>query len=350
MRYFSRQRVKLIGDILKQRGLRGSFDILKNMATLVSEPEIVRSRPLIIQVEPTINCNLKCSGCVSPLMKIQKKALSLGEFKHILTQFPSVQKISLVGAGEPLMNPELFDIIDFAKKSGKAVGFATNATLMNKKVSEMIVSSKTDWLNISLDGATKETYEKIRIGSDFGEVIKNVKTLVKSLGRQKKPEVSIWFLTMRDNIIELPGLIELAKQLGIQNVCVQSTHYWGRGDIKQRILQERVVANDTVRIKHTLNAAAIIAKKYHIGFSYVNIPDKNSERACQWPWRSCYITVEGYVTPCCLHGASPELINFGNIFTEDFEKIWNNSSIVSSPSPTMPISISDVRQEGRLEI
>ena len=66
-----------------------------------------------------------------------------------------------------------------------------------------------------------------------------------------------------------------------------------------------------------------LAKKEGIDFDYWNIPDKGSRRVCKWPWKACYITVEGYITPCCIHGTNPKVINFGNIFEQGFENIWN---------------------------
>jgi len=43
---------------------------------------------------------------------------------------------------------------------------------------------------------------------------------------------------------------------------------------------------------------------------------------CRWPFDSCFITVDGFVTPCCIR-ANPEVFNFGNIFETPFKEIWN---------------------------
>jgi radical SAM protein with 4Fe4S-binding SPASM domain len=49
--------------------------------------------------------------------------------------------------------------------------------------------------------------------------------------------------------------------------------------------------------------------------------------ACLWPWWSCFITVDGYLTPCCSR-PDPSIFNFGNLIERSFETIWNSSQYV----------------------
>jgi MoaA/NifB/PqqE/SkfB family radical SAM enzyme len=112
--------------------------------------------------------------CISPETKRKTSYLSMSKFRKIIDEFPFLEKISLVGAGEPLLNSELFDMIDYCKVKKIRVGFATNGMLMSEKTSEKIISSGLNWLNISMDGATKDTYEKIRKGADFNLLINNI--------------------------------------------------------------------------------------------------------------------------------------------------------------------------------
>jgi radical SAM protein with 4Fe4S-binding SPASM domain len=139
----------------------------------------------------------------------------------------------------------------------------------------------------------------------------------------KKPDVSIWFLALRSNLGELLDILSLTGKLGVKNFYLQTSHSWGNPLWKEKVAEEQV-NNNFVQIKQVFSRAANLAKKRQIRFEYVNVPDKSKSRVCQWPWRSCYITVDGYITPCCLQGADPKIVNFGNVFKEDFEDIWNN--------------------------
>jgi len=261
--------------------------------------------------------------CISPDLDRDSKTLTLSSFKRIIGQFPYLQKVSLVGAGEPLLNPELFDIIQYAKTKKLTVGFATNATLLTEATSRNIVSSGLDWLNISLDGASKEIYEKIRKGANFERVIRNIKKLIE-IKEDKKPDVSVWFLALSGNISELPRLVQLVEELGLRSLYVQTAHFWCNS-IWQEKVANMAIAADSALLKENLRIATDIAKEKGIAFEYVNIPDKATSRACKWPWKFPYITTDGYVTPCCLHGTDPKRINFGNLLNDDFMNIWNSA-------------------------
>ena len=317
-----KEKFNIIKDSIILNKMGGVSNLIKTARAIFSEPLYMASFPIYIQIEPAIICNLKCKMCIAPHWERREPYLSLEKFKIITKQFPYLRKISLVGAGEPLLNPDIFEIIQWAKSKKMLIGFATNGMLLTKRNIENTLNSKPDWLNISVDGATSETYERIRQGGDFNLVINNIKELMKAK-KNNKTDISLWFLGMRDNIQELPQMVKLASGLGIKKLNMQTVHYWGKEEWKLRLDGQRL-DDGFVKLKSIILEAINTAKKYNIRFNYVNTPFNGSKRACQWPWKACYITVEGFVTPCCLHGSDPNVINFGNIFEKPFYEIWNN--------------------------
>ncbi len=317
-----KEKLSIIKDSIILNKIGGVSNLIKTAGAIFSEPLYTASFPIYIQIEPAIICNLKCKMCISPFLERKTQCLSLEKFKIIEKQFPYLRKISLVGVGEPLLNPDLFKIIQWAKSKKMLIGFTTNGVLLTKMNIENILNVEPDWLNISVDGATKETYERIRQGADFDLVINNIKELMKAK-KNNKIKISLWFLGMRDNIEELPQVVKLTSELGIKKLNMQTVHYWGKKEWKLRLNGQQL--NDSlVKLKSIILQAINTAKKYNIRFNYVNTPFNKSKRACQWPWKSCYITVDGFVTPCCIHGSDPHVINFGNIFEKPFHEIWNN--------------------------
>ncbi len=317
------EKLGIIKDAIIHNKLKGAFNLIRSAATVCAEPLYVASQPLYIQIEPAIVCNLKCKMCLAPYWERKAQFLTLDNFKGILREFPYLRKISLVGVGEPLMNPELFDIIRLAKSRSIRTGFATNGMLLVKENIENILDSKPDWVNISIDGATKKTYENIRIGADFDVVIANVKELthrVKNTGI----DVSIWFLGMKDNIEELPLMVKLLSGLGVKHLNMQSVHNWGKKEWEERLGAQRM-SSDFTKLKDAVLNTERLAKESGIRFNYVNMPLRKQKRTCQWPWKSCYITADGFITPCCIHGSDPGVINFGNIFEKPFTEIWNSA-------------------------
>ena len=89
-------------------------------------------------------------------------------------------------AGEPLLNPNLVEMIKYAKKKGiKDVAFLTNAELLTEKKSKELVESGLDWISISADG-TDEIYNKIRFPAKFEETIEKIKYLKKLRDERKQ--------------------------------------------------------------------------------------------------------------------------------------------------------------------
>lgn len=312
----------LLGS-LKRTGLPGLRNLFLAFLNLKLEPLKMSSYPAIVQVEPTVYCNLECVMCANPLSVRQRKHMTFAEFKNIINSMPFLRKISLVGTGEPLLNPDLFKMVSYSKSKGILIGFATNAVLLDERNSKNILDSCVDWLNISIDSADKNSFETIRKGARFDTVTKNTKRFMEMRGKSGLPDVSIWFVIMKENISDLPGVIKLSRSLGISKVSAQLEHNWSNDKIKGD-MEERYSGDFYNRIKEFLREAKDVADKEGVSFYYVNVPDPHSARACQWPWKSCYVTVEGFVTPCCIHGSNPDVINFGNIFEKSFSQIWNS--------------------------
>lgn len=317
------EKLKIILYSIKKDGLAGLKNLFVAYLNLFREPSEMSSYPVLIQIEPTLYCNFRCQMCLNPSIGRQKRHMQLDEFKRIIDEIPFVRKVSLVGAGEPLLNPDIFAMISYAKSKGILIGFATNGILLNEGINNKIINSETDWMNISIDGADKQTYERIRAGANFELLLDNIRQFVGIKGKKKYPEVSIWFVVMRDNFQELPRVIKLASNLGIKSVTAQIQHYWSSNNYKSNTCRWDT-ENFKGEICQILKSASKIAKQLKINFNYVNTQDVNTKRQCKWPWRACYITADGFITPCCLHGTDPRIINFGNIFKDEFITIWNN--------------------------
>jgi len=307
---------------LNRNGFEGIGNIVSAYLDLQREPLNMSSQPLIVQIEPTLYCNLECRMCVNPISQRKKRHMSLSEFKKIVDGMPLVKKISLVGAGEPLMNPSLFDMLTYAKSKGILAGFATNGMLLTEETCHKIIGAGVNWVNISIDSADKKRYESIRKGANFGTLIKNIRNFVRLKGNSRSPELSMWFVVMEENLKELTDIIKLAKELGVVMVSAQLAHHWSNDALKKAA--SGLDSEDFQReLKIELKKAMGYAVKNGISFDYVNVPDKSLNRACKWPWKSCYITAEGFITPCCLQGSDPDILNFGNLLKSDFKDIWN---------------------------
>ena len=183
--------------------------------------------PREIQLEVTGSCNLACKMCLvryRPKLGKREGAMCFHVFKSIVDDLPELEKLTLQGLGEPLLAPDFDEMVEYACARGVRVGFNTNGTFLTRDRSERLVRAGIDWLHVSLDGATKETYEGIRDGSDFEKVRRNIADLVEVRREHgsDRPTIQLVFVTMRRNLHELSALVQLAARLGVESVWVQN--------------------------------------------------------------------------------------------------------------------------------
>ncbi len=298
-------------------------NILKFMKTNSTKPLIISNKPVIAQIEPTSLCNLKCEMCIREKTGVPIGTMTFENFKKILDKLDSLFKIHLSGQGEPFLNPEIFKMIDYANKRGITVFFTTNATVLTKEVIEKMCEVEIGEIGISIDSTKKEVYEKIRRGANFEKVKNNVKNLAFEFKKRKKKTIlSTTAVIMKSNIDEVEEFVLFANELGIKKVGFQTMQekedYITMYDSP---VKKQTVSNFNSKLKEKIRKARVLADKYHISLIF----DEEKSPGCVWPWRSIYITWNGYVTPCCkiLNYNKPY---FGNILNEDFWKIWNGKN------------------------
>jgi radical SAM protein with 4Fe4S-binding SPASM domain len=179
--------------------------------------------PRFVQIEVTTKCNLHCNQCQrnkdSPALLGSN--MSLHFFRSIIDQlrYPTTS-VHLVGLGEPLLNPEIFSMIQTAKDKGLEVSLISNFTLVDRKTSLALIKSGLDYLYVSFDSVSKKTFEQIRTGACFEEVVANIELFVKIKKevKAKKPFFLFKSTISKSNFAEIPQLIKLADKLGADGI------------------------------------------------------------------------------------------------------------------------------------
>lgn len=177
----------------------------------------LKSVPRIIQLEHTTRCNFECIACNH---YYQKNHISCDiDFKVIekLKEiFPHVEQIQLNGGGEPFIAKGLEDALEIYSHYGLKITTTTNLSYLTDRMLEVIRKNFSS-LNLSCDGATKEIFEGIRKNGDFDQFINNVKR-VRACNENIRLVMGVTI--MRQNISQLPEIIKLAKNIGIDKVVV----------------------------------------------------------------------------------------------------------------------------------
>ena len=170
--------------------------------------------PLHLDIESTNACNLKCDMCVRNFMKEKIGMMSFDLFKKIIDEAAAhnLCSIKLNRRGEPMYHPKLPQMVRYAKDKGiLEVQFNSNAMLLNDKLAEELILSGLDKIIFSLDGSTKETFEKIRAGANFETVVGNINKFIdmrNQMGR-KTPHVRVQLVKMDENENEVDDFIDM---------------------------------------------------------------------------------------------------------------------------------------------
>src|SRR5258708_17058293 len=185
--------------------------------------------PRSIYLEPTSRCNDLCQqGRRTLLSREEDRDLSFDEFRRIVDQFPVLERVVLHGLGEPLLNKDLPRMISYLRARGVYVLFNSNGILLNAKRGQALIDAGLCEYRLSMDGATRETYARVRGVDAFAKIWRNVQAFITMQKQQdvSKPAVSLWFTAMRENLHELPGLIDLASEHGVPEIYMQRLVYF----------------------------------------------------------------------------------------------------------------------------
>ncbi len=191
-----------------------------------SEHPAEREYPSRLFVETTSRCNLNCFMCVkqTPKNGIREGDLAPELFQALAPAWPHLEALVLNGIGEPLLHPRLEEFIRLARREVPAdcwIGFQSNGLLLNGQRALALVRAGLDRVCLSLDSVSPENFRRVREGGELSAVERALAALA-AARREARPElqVGVEFVLMRDNLHELPAVVEWAAARGAAFVIV----------------------------------------------------------------------------------------------------------------------------------
>lgn len=250
-----------------------------------------------IEIETTNMCNLACSICPSRLMTRERGVMSWNTLQKIMGGLPrdNIRRSSYLHMiGEPLLHPDLINMIDFVSGHNFFTSISTNAMLLNNKMTEKLLKSKINEVTLALDSLNKETYEKIRVNGNFKRVKQNIDNFL-----------SVWYTTDKHIKVELQVVI---NKFNKHEVNTFREVYGWLDNTKNGLL--RIKEYSTFAGATTDAAPAKIAPRR---FSCGKL---NNSVAVLW---------NGDVTICCR--SYDGQCKIGNIHENSLEEIWHGKKL-----------------------
>lgn len=252
--------------------------------------------PLHLDIEPTSACNLKCPMCPRTVIlndpnrkdNFNIATMPLEKYKQIIDEAVQigVYSIKLNWLGEPLVHPDIVEMVKYAKEKGVVdVMFNTNAALLKPELSRALIEAGLDKIFFSFDSPHKEKYESIRVGASYEETLYNIKQLMKirsELGKAT-PLTRVSMVLMEDNKQEYEEFVGIFKEI--------------------------------------VDVVAYVEYRSPEGVDK-NQADLAPEFACSQLWQRMFIAADGEIIVCCVD--SEKEYKVGNIYKNSIKEIWQN--------------------------
>jgi MoaA/NifB/PqqE/SkfB family radical SAM enzyme len=244
--------------------------------------------------------------------------------------------VDFTGGGEPLLQPKLAQWIADATKAGCETGFLSNGLLLKEEKLEKILDAGINWMCISMDGATSEMYNKIRVGSDFNRVCENV-AHIDRLRTGNIPKTMINFVLMDLNAHQMEDMVQLAARLGVDQLNFKQCDVIRGREGKGFGLFASEESREIRRLQKSLKKARRLAKKLKVATTAFAFTPQELAVCEQDPRDSLYIRYDGTVAPCinlALGGATTFLgnevdmpsVHYGKLPGDDLMDLWDTAS------------------------
>ncbi len=257
----------------------------------------IRTRvPTHVDIELSSFCNLRCTMCPhgDDGQDIQKGLIDYDVALKVIRECEEfgVSSLKFSGRGEMLLHPRFEEIVASAKSAGILdVMFNTNGLLLTPERARSVMDSGVDLIIISIDGATRETYEKIRVDGDYDTLLRNIEFIIdyRKTSRRTKPLIRLQFVKMKDNIHEFGMFREMWKD-------------------KVDVLVGLDYSNRSSREDRSVSYRQPVGRAW-----------------CPHPWRRLTVTSSGIALMCCVDWDVKYAV--GDCRKETIFEIWNGKRI-----------------------
>ncbi len=172
-------------------------------------------------------CNLTCKHCYS--ISADKDFAGELSFDEVCQVMDDLQRfhvpVLILSGGEPLLRPDIFEIASRAKRMGFYVALSTNGTLIDSENIKKIDTVAFDYVGISIDGM-RDTHDIFRRKKgSYDSALRGLR-----LCRERGIKVGLRFTMTEDNATELPFLLNLMDEEGVDKFYFSHLNYAGRGN------------------------------------------------------------------------------------------------------------------------
>lgn len=234
------------------------------------------------------------------LITRKKGFMKFDEFKIIADKIkPFAKEVILAIWGEPLMNKDIFKIIEYTASFAEIVCLSTNGNLMTREYATKIITSGTTNIIISIDGTTQKVYEKYRVNG-FLDKAMNALRMLAEIKKQLKSNIIIipQFIVFKHNMHQMLEFDRICRDIGV------------KADFKAPYLRENSTFSES-------NIPEYVRGYYSNKSEWFTAMSN-----CSSAFNDMSILRDGTTVPCCC--TSNNEVEFGNLLQLEFDEIWDS--------------------------
>lgn len=295
---------------------------------LLTPPDHLRR----LQVEVTTACNLFCAECSRTVAVNEGQwtdsHMGLERFKTIVENSPPAEYLVLQGVGEPALNPELVEITRWARACGKFdyITLNTNAVTRSVEYFRRLREAGLTYVCVSIDSLTPEVAERCRSGTRVDKLVRILRGIYADYGM-----IVISMVASRLNMFDIPATLARLNEIG------EEVHPAKRFVIEiQPVISYReeggnspgttLSKTELERLRDMLKAIEDSFPRLVVRLNTTSLDAPDPGVVCARPLRSPYVTVDGFLTPCCTT-FDPSLYQHTNLLFTPMQEAWRSAPV-----------------------
>ncbi len=306
---------------------------------------------IAINLEPTFRCNLFCEMCPRFSSVDPHLDMSMTTYSRIVEAMHLAHTVDLTGWGEPMLHPQIYDMVRMAREKDCVTTMTSNGTVLNSRNAARLIEAGMNRLTVSIDGLKAETFEAVRPGASFEKVTANLRELTRQVEAGGHDlALGIAFTIQEANVQELHLLVPWLAHVGARTLhlkhlnVVSTSEDWSRSFLKYRLSPTHVDGGLLTRLEASISEVLEEAERAGLEVlmhSQFPMDSQLKPRHClATPLEAVYFSYEGRVAPCCYFGHHvanyfdgvqypPSALFYGDIREQGFEEIWESASFQS---------------------
>lgn len=244
--------------------------------------------------------------------------MSVDLLRSVLDRYPNVVRVPLIGVGEPLLNPQLFDMVRECTKRRMIPNTVSNGFALDAFIPD-IINSGIDRICVSINGHTADEFHRMtgNPGVDYSGILRNVEALVRARSNKRSPlHIELSFIIDSNNYLHMKDMIEVGETLGVDSVYFL---HFIPSPYPRFTPEERCLFADDPDVIEEL--ALLMSRKYrcHVRWPFLLRRPGGERTICRWPFSMLRVDGAGNVGGCPM-----AMLNMHENGTINDNNPWNN--------------------------